>query len=31
MLRDVEEHLTPFSHDSIIAESIVSTAQIVTR
>jgi ubiquinone/menaquinone biosynthesis C-methylase UbiE len=31
MLRDVEEHLAPFSRDRLIAETIVSTAQIVMR
>jgi SAM-dependent methyltransferase len=31
MLRDVEEHLASFSRDGVIAETIVSTAQIVKR
>ncbi|OKO85231.1 methylase [Bradyrhizobium sp. NAS80.1] len=31
MLRDVEAHLASFSHDGVIAETIVSTAQIVKR
>ena len=31
MLRDVGQHLAPFSRDGAIAESIVSTAQIVKR
>jgi SAM-dependent methyltransferase len=31
MLRDVESHLASFSRDGIIAETIVSTAQIVKR
>jgi cyclopropane fatty-acyl-phospholipid synthase-like methyltransferase len=31
MLRDVEEHLASFSRDGMIAETIVSTAQIVKR
>jgi SAM-dependent methyltransferase len=31
MLRDVGEHLAPFSRDGAIAETIVSTAQIVKR
>ncbi|MET4387435.1 SAM-dependent methyltransferase [Bradyrhizobium sp. F1.4.3] len=31
MLRDVEKHLTSFSRDGMIAETIVSTAQIVKR
>ena len=31
MLRDVGEHLAPFSRDGVIAETIVSTAQIVKR
>jgi ubiquinone/menaquinone biosynthesis C-methylase UbiE len=31
MLRDVEERLAPFSRDGVIAETLVSMAQIVTR
>lgn len=31
MLRDVEGHLASFSRNSAIAETIVSTAQIVKR
>ncbi|MBC9878597.1 class I SAM-dependent methyltransferase [Bradyrhizobium sp. INPA01-394B] len=31
MLRDVEAHLASFSHDGMIAETIVSTAEIVKR
>jgi len=31
MLRDVREHLAPFSHGGVIAETIISTAQIVKR
>lgn len=31
MLRDVESHLASFSRDGLIAETIVSTAQIVKR
>lgn len=31
MLRDVEQHLAPFRRDGGIAETIVSTAQIVKR
>ncbi|WP_245330285.1 methyltransferase domain-containing protein [Bradyrhizobium sp. AS23.2] len=31
MLRDVEAHLASFSRDGVIAETIVSTAQIVKR
>lgn len=31
MLRDVEERLVPFSRNGVIAETIVSTAQIVMR
>lgn len=31
MLRDVESHLAPFSRDGMIAETIVSTAEIVKR
>jgi SAM-dependent methyltransferase len=31
MLRDVGQHLAPFSRDGAIAETIVSTAQIVKR
>ena len=31
MLRDVGQHLAPFSRDGLIAETIVSTSQIVTR
>jgi SAM-dependent methyltransferase len=31
MLRDVRKHLDPFSRDGVIAETIVSTAQIVKR
>ena len=31
MLRDVGKHLVPFHHDGAIAETIVSTAQIVKR
>jgi hypothetical protein len=30
-LRDVESYLASFSHDGAIAETIVSTAQIVKR
>jgi len=31
MLRDVENHLVSFHHDYAIAETIVSTAEIVKR
>jgi len=31
MLRNVREHLAPFSRDGVIAETIISTAQIVKR
>lgn len=31
MLRDVESHLASFSRDGVIAETIISTAQIVKR
>ncbi|MHC2621423.1 hypothetical protein ACVIW2_003455 [Bradyrhizobium huanghuaihaiense] len=31
VLRDAERHLAPFSHDGAIAETIVSTAQIIQR
>jgi hypothetical protein len=31
MLRDVGQHLAPFSRDGAIAETVVSTAQIVKR